>query len=237
MDLQVNIGEAKTRLSALVAATVRGDTVILSKAGEPQVRVVPVTDAAVDVEMAAAKRRAAIGIWRDAFEGYDTSIAVLKADHHDPDERFRRKFGPADYAHVLIWAVEGSHRLSARAHDMLVDPANWAVRECGDGVGFCRSEVAGPTARVGELRHGRRSPGIGRVGRARRPLETRRPLARPARRPDGPYADRSCAARRPAPVDSRCDDPELPHQNLMVTEEVDVSSLRTYVHADPRIRA
>ena len=96
MGIHVNIGEAKTRLSALVAAAMRGETVILSKAGEPQVRLVPVVDQAADLEQVAAKRRAAMGMWRDAFDGFDTSIAALKADHSDPDERFRRKFRPAD---------------------------------------------------------------------------------------------------------------------------------------------
>ncbi len=96
MTIHVNIGEAKTRLSALVAAALRGDTVILSKAGEPQVRLVPVVNEAADVERIAAKRRAAMGMWKTEFEGFDTSIAALKNDHGDPDERFRRKFGPAD---------------------------------------------------------------------------------------------------------------------------------------------
>ncbi len=42
---QVNIGEAKTRLSELVAAAERGDEVVLCKAGRPVVRLVPVADA------------------------------------------------------------------------------------------------------------------------------------------------------------------------------------------------
>ena len=96
MGIHVNIGEAKTRLSALVAAAMRGETVILSKAGEPQVRLVPVVDEAADLELTAAKRKSAMGMWREAFEGFDTSIAALKAGHSDADERFRRKFGPVD---------------------------------------------------------------------------------------------------------------------------------------------
>ena len=42
MTIHVNIGEAKTQLSKLIAAVMRGERVVLSKAGEPQVEMVPV---------------------------------------------------------------------------------------------------------------------------------------------------------------------------------------------------
>ncbi len=42
MTIHVNIGEAKTRLSELVAAAVRGEDVVLDRAGQPQVRLVKV---------------------------------------------------------------------------------------------------------------------------------------------------------------------------------------------------
>jgi prevent-host-death family protein len=42
MTIHVNIGEAKTRLSELVAAAKRGEDVIIQRAGEPEVRLVPV---------------------------------------------------------------------------------------------------------------------------------------------------------------------------------------------------
>ena len=42
MTIHVNIGEAKTQLSKLVAAVLRGERVILDRAGEPQVELVPV---------------------------------------------------------------------------------------------------------------------------------------------------------------------------------------------------
>ena len=94
MTIHVNIGAAKTRLSELIAAAVRGEEVVLSKDGTPQVRLVPV-DEATEAEKArvAARRRAAIGMFADAFKGYDTSIEALKADRVDLDERYRRKFG------------------------------------------------------------------------------------------------------------------------------------------------
>lgn len=90
MSLQVNIGEAKTRLSELVAAAVRGEEVILAKAGEPQVRLVVLEGIhEIDHHRRLAKRRAAIGMFADAFEGYDTSVDALKADR-DPDRRERK---------------------------------------------------------------------------------------------------------------------------------------------------
>ncbi len=42
MGIQVNIHEAKTRLSQLVAASERGEEVILARAGKPVVRMVPI---------------------------------------------------------------------------------------------------------------------------------------------------------------------------------------------------
>ena len=97
MTIHVNIGDAKTRLSELIAAAIRGEDVVLNKAGTPQVRLVPVEDAmAVQRAEIAKSRLAAIGMWKDAFEDFDTSLEALKADRGDPDERLRRKFGPAD---------------------------------------------------------------------------------------------------------------------------------------------
>lgn len=42
--MHVNIGEAKSQLSKLVAAALRGEKVILDRAGEPQVELVPVNE-------------------------------------------------------------------------------------------------------------------------------------------------------------------------------------------------
>lgn len=66
MSIHVNIGEAKTRLSELVAASLRGEEVILAKAGKPVARITAIEDAA-DAEAKrivaerAAKMRAALG--------------------------------------------------------------------------------------------------------------------------------------------------------------------------------
>ena len=46
MTIHVNIGEAKAKLSSLVEASLRGEEVILAKAGEPKVRLVAIPEAA-----------------------------------------------------------------------------------------------------------------------------------------------------------------------------------------------
>ncbi|RVT89244.1 type II toxin-antitoxin system prevent-host-death family antitoxin [Sphingomonas crocodyli] len=94
MTIHVNIGEAKTRLSELVAAAVRGEEVILAKAGEPQVRLVAIPDARDEErEKVKAKRRAAFGMFREELAGYDLSLENLKADR-DPERRERKLLGP-----------------------------------------------------------------------------------------------------------------------------------------------
>ena len=45
MTIHVNIGEAKTRLSELIAAALRGEEVVIDKAGRPVARLVPEQDA------------------------------------------------------------------------------------------------------------------------------------------------------------------------------------------------
>lgn len=47
MGIHVNIGEAKNRLSELIAASLRGEEVILSKAGKPVAKIVGLEDAKV----------------------------------------------------------------------------------------------------------------------------------------------------------------------------------------------
>lgn len=90
----MNIGEAKTRLSQLVAAALRGEEVVLQKAGLPQVRLVPVEEASRAEREAIARRRvASIGKFKDAFAGMDLSLEALKADRPDPDKRERRALG------------------------------------------------------------------------------------------------------------------------------------------------
>lgn len=60
MTLSVNIGQAKDRLSQLIAAAKRGEDVVIARAGRPEVRLVPVDPDAARNALA-AKRRAFIG--------------------------------------------------------------------------------------------------------------------------------------------------------------------------------
>lgn len=66
MGIHVNIGEAKTRLSELVAASLRGEEVILSKAGRPVVRLIALDDA---LEVERAERAAKIKAWIGSLKG------------------------------------------------------------------------------------------------------------------------------------------------------------------------
>jgi antitoxin (DNA-binding transcriptional repressor) of toxin-antitoxin stability system len=81
MTIHVNIGEAKTRLSELVAAALRGEEVVLQRAGKPQVKLVALEDASRSEREAIAKRRvAAIGFAREMFSDHDLSLETLKAE-------------------------------------------------------------------------------------------------------------------------------------------------------------
>lgn len=50
MGIHVNIGEAKNRLSELIAASLRGEEVILSKAGKPVARILALDEAKADAK-------------------------------------------------------------------------------------------------------------------------------------------------------------------------------------------
>jgi prevent-host-death family protein len=93
MTIHVNIGEAKTRLSELVAAALRGEEVVLNRAGKPVVRLVPEQDAAaIAREAIAAKRRAMFGKHAGKFTEDELTIPDESADEYE-DRRFERKFG------------------------------------------------------------------------------------------------------------------------------------------------
>jgi antitoxin (DNA-binding transcriptional repressor) of toxin-antitoxin stability system len=93
MGIHVNIGEAKARLSELVSASLRGEEVVLQRAGVPQARIVPMTDPAQrSDEEIAQRRKAAFGMFREAYAGYDISLEHLKRDRIDYDEKWRLKF-------------------------------------------------------------------------------------------------------------------------------------------------
>ena len=46
MTIHVNIGKAKANLSKLISASLRGEEVVIDHDGKPQVRLIPVVDAA-----------------------------------------------------------------------------------------------------------------------------------------------------------------------------------------------
>ena len=97
MTIHVNIGEAKTRLSELVAAALRGEEVVLNKAGAPQVKLVPMAGAELARrEAITAKRVAAFGIWADKYRHLHGSAALdvpLSMTDEELGERALRKFG------------------------------------------------------------------------------------------------------------------------------------------------
>lgn len=94
MTIQVNIAEAKARLSELVAASLKGEDVVLSRAGVPQARIVPMAEAeAAMIEARAAKRRAAFAKYRKLAKGDGMPIEVFQNLYPDPDAEYERQFG------------------------------------------------------------------------------------------------------------------------------------------------
>jgi prevent-host-death family protein len=96
MTIHVNIGEAKTRLSELLAAAARGQEVVVDKAGVPYATLVPRPEAvALEREARAAKRKAAFGCLADKYkdyppEAFDVPPAMTDEEY---EERIKRKFG------------------------------------------------------------------------------------------------------------------------------------------------
>ena len=96
MATHVNIGDAKIRLSELVAAAVRGEDIILDRAGYPQVRLVPIaTTAESEGERLSKQRQNAIGIFRQEAHGLDIDIKALKAERIDADHRLSLYIAPS----------------------------------------------------------------------------------------------------------------------------------------------
>src|SRR4051812_867129 len=93
MTIHVNIGDAKTRLSQLIAAALRGEEVVVDRDGAPQVRLVPVPEATqAERERISARRRTSMGSWAEAFAGYDTDAKSLK-QHRDYSDARRNLHG------------------------------------------------------------------------------------------------------------------------------------------------
>lgn len=74
MTKHFNVGEAKAKLSQLIAAVRRGEDVVIDHDGKPQVRLVLVEEALVEErKRLEGKRTAFIGKHAKAFEGLDVT--------------------------------------------------------------------------------------------------------------------------------------------------------------------
>ncbi len=97
MGIHVNIGEAKNRLSELVAASLRGEEVILSKAGKPVARITALDDALADAKAQviaerAAKMKAFIGSGKGKF-GPNAGDIMLEPEYTDEElDSFSQSF-------------------------------------------------------------------------------------------------------------------------------------------------
>lgn len=97
MGIHINIAEAKARLSELVAAAVRGEEVVLDRAGKPQVRLVAVAEAsAAETARRSEKRKSALGMYAHLVGDRSIDIRSLKPTEAELNERYDRKFGAAD---------------------------------------------------------------------------------------------------------------------------------------------
>ncbi len=96
MTKHFNVGEAKAQLSKLIAAAVRGEDVVIDRAGVPTVKMVAL-DTAIDsnASQRRARREAFIEQWKHSFDGVDTSVEGLKA-HRDYSAWRRKAYGMDD---------------------------------------------------------------------------------------------------------------------------------------------
>jgi prevent-host-death family protein len=93
MTIHVNIGEAKARLSELIAAAIAGEVVVLNRAGVPAARIVPDPAAVKQHRIEMAKRRKALyGKYVGRFSKEELTIPNERVDDY-LEGRFERKFG------------------------------------------------------------------------------------------------------------------------------------------------
>lgn len=94
MTMHVNVGEAKTRLSELLAAAARGEEIVVNKAGVPYATLVPRPEAlALEREARAAKRKAAFGCLANEYKDVPPFEIMPSMTDEEIEERFKRKFG------------------------------------------------------------------------------------------------------------------------------------------------
>ena len=76
MTIQINIAEAKARLSALVEAALDGEEIILAKAGKPLVRIMPIEP----------QRQPLVGALSRAGRTTETQASVFDPEPEDAAE-------------------------------------------------------------------------------------------------------------------------------------------------------
>ncbi|MEO7505171.1 MAG: type II toxin-antitoxin system prevent-host-death family antitoxin [Sphingomicrobium sp.] len=90
MTKHFNVGEAKAKLSQLIAAVRRGEDVVIDHDGKPQVRLVLVEEASeAERRRLAAKRRSAFGLFKKNFEGLDVTPDWIREQRDYSEERRR----------------------------------------------------------------------------------------------------------------------------------------------------
>ena len=82
MTIHVNIGEAKTHFSKLVEQAMRGEEVIVQKAGVPMLRLVPLADAVVTDRAARRQRLEELFAEADALPDRPDAFNPLQWDEH-----------------------------------------------------------------------------------------------------------------------------------------------------------
>lgn len=96
MTIHVNIGEAKARLSELVEAALRGENVVLQKAGVPVADLIPRPERLAERRQEIGRRRREnFGLHRGRYTDEELTVPVERIDDY-LEERFERKFGAPD---------------------------------------------------------------------------------------------------------------------------------------------
>ena len=93
MGMQFNIGEAKNRLSQLVAAARRGEDVVIALAGQPQVKLVPVEGVQeLEREAEIARRMSAFGMFKDSYNADAVELAMAPMSDEELEEWYGNKW-------------------------------------------------------------------------------------------------------------------------------------------------
>jgi antitoxin (DNA-binding transcriptional repressor) of toxin-antitoxin stability system len=82
MSINVNIGEAKTRFSEICAAALRGEDVIVQKAGVPKLRLVALPEAVEFDRLARRQRIDALLAKADGIPARHDAFEPLEWDEH-----------------------------------------------------------------------------------------------------------------------------------------------------------